>query len=54
MIQNAEEYVEHFVGEAQRRDIYRVSDMDLLEHEQYQIKWYNFCDEYFLGKESRG
>ena len=51
IIQDSEEYVEHFVEEAQNRNIYRVSDMELLDHKQYQQRWNDFCDDYFSCKE---
>lgn len=46
-------WVWDFVEEAQKRDIYKVSDMQLLEHEDYEEKWNRFCDRFFENKENK-
>lgn len=52
-LQNSHQYVYYFVEEAQKRKIFAIKDMKLLEHIRYQEKWYKFCDEYFVNTESR-
>ncbi len=36
-----------FVAEAQKRHIFTVHDMELVDHSTYEIKWNQFCDEFF-------
>lgn len=47
----SESYIYDFVKEAQKRKIYTPSDMILLNQNEYEEKWYAFCDEYFQNKE---
>lgn len=44
------EYVLKFVGEAKRRGVAYVKDMELLKHEEYEVKWNRFCDDFFANK----
>ena len=44
-------YIFDFVDEAVKRGINNISDMNLLTDEEYQVKWYGFCDEFFGGQE---
>lgn len=44
------DYVLEFVGEAVRRGVVRVKDMELLTHAEYEIKWNKFCDDFFAEK----
>jgi len=49
-----EEYDEtmfHFVDEAVRRQIYSVSDMEVVSGEEYECKWNRFCDDLFARLE---
>lgn len=39
-----------FVREAKRRGITSPLDLELLEHEEYDSKWNQYCDNYFSGK----
>lgn len=52
-LQNSQQYVNYFVEEAQKRRIFAIKDMKLLKHQQYQEKWYKFCDEYFSSNERK-
>lgn len=40
-----------FVDEARRRNIHTPYDLQLIPHEEYEIKWNKFCDDFFTGKE---
>ena len=40
-------WVEKFVNEAMKRGIKTPYDMQVLAHEEYDIKWNRFCDELF-------
>jgi len=42
-----DDYIFHFVSEAIKRKINNVSDMELICHEEYKLKWYKFCDDFF-------
>jgi len=44
-------YIFDFADEAMRRGINRVADMELLGEDEYKLKWHNYCDEFFAGKE---
>jgi len=39
-----------FVEEAQRRHIFSPYDLQVIPHEEYEIKWNRFCDDYFASK----
>lgn len=41
------DYIDGFVEEARKRGVYSPYDLKLLSHEEYQIKWNKFCDDYF-------
>lgn len=41
------DYLEYFVTEAQKRNIYTPYDLTELEHDEYEEKWNGFCDAYF-------
>lgn len=45
------DYISYFVEEARNRGIYKISDMQVLSHEEYTEKWHRFCDEYFSSRE---
>ena len=38
--------------EAKRRGIYRPQDLQLLEHEDYVIRWDRYCDSVFGREEA--
>lgn len=42
------DYLEYFVTEAQKRNIYTPYDLTELEHDEYEEKWNGFCDAYFV------
>lgn len=41
------DYIEEFVEEARNRKVYSPFDLKLLSHEEYNIKWNKFCDDFF-------
>ena len=43
----AEDYIRDFVLEAKRRNILTPYDLKLLTHEEYEKKWYTFCNDFF-------
>lgn len=47
VIVSAEDWVWDFVKEVNARNIYKVSDMALLPHAEYEIKWNQFCKDFF-------
>lgn len=47
VIVDEEDWVWDFVREANARNIYKVSDMTLLPHDEYEIKWNQFCRDFF-------
>lgn len=44
------DYIYGFVEEAIRRGIRSPSDLKLVDHAEYEVKWNQFCDNYF-GRE---
>ena len=50
VLDSAGNYIYDFVREAQRRGITSPLDLELLEHEEYDSKWNQYCDNYFSGK----
>ena len=47
VIVEKEEWVWQFVSEAQKRGIITPNDMALLSHDDYEVKWNQFCDNLF-------
>lgn len=45
------DYIYGFVEEAVRRNIQTPYDLQMVSHEEYEVKWNKFCDEYFAAKE---
>lgn len=39
-----------FADEAMKRGIYKVSDIVLLPHDEYEIRWNKFCDDFFKSE----
>ncbi|MCM1050125.1 MAG: hypothetical protein NC433_17055 [Clostridiales bacterium] len=50
-MEEEQEYILMFVKEAKSRGVLHVKDMELLSHEEYEIKWNKFCDDFF-GREN--
>ena len=46
-------YIYGFVEEAQRRQVFSPYDLQVIPHEEYEIKWNRFCDEYFSSQNSQ-
>lgn len=47
---DAGEYLPEFVREARDRGVFHVEDMEKLSPEEYEVKWNQFCDEFFGRK----
>lgn len=47
------EYLKLFADEAERRHIITVPDMTLMSHEEYDVKWNQFCEEFFKNLDER-
>lgn len=45
--ETSEEYIYGFVKEAIRRNIRSPYDLELVSHEEYELKWNQFCDDFF-------
>lgn len=45
------DYLEGFVEEARKINIYSPYDLKLVSHEEYKIKWNKFCDDFFKERE---
>lgn len=43
----ADEYIPNFVKEAQNRGVYSPYDLVTISHDEYEIKWNQFCDDFF-------
>lgn len=41
------DYLEYFVTEARKRNIFTPYDLTELEHDEYEEKWNGFCEKYF-------
>lgn len=46
-IEPANGYILGFVGEAQKRGVHTPYDLPVIPHEEYKVKWNQFCDAYF-------
>lgn len=44
------DYLDRFVEEARKRNIYSPYDLELVSHEEYKIKWNKFCDDFFRDR----
>ncbi len=40
-------YLLEFAREAQGRGVFHVEGMEMLSHEEYEVKWNQFCEDYF-------
>lgn len=47
------DYIYGFVEEAVRRNIRSPFDLELVSHEEYELKWNKFCDDYFKEREQK-
>lgn len=45
------DYIYGFVKEAQKRNIFTPYDLKMIPHQEYEIKWNQFCDDFFAEKE---
>lgn len=46
-----EDYLEKFVEEARKRNVFSPYDLKLISHEEYKIKWHKFCHDFFSEME---
>lgn len=47
----SDNYIYGFVEEAVRRGIHTPNDLQLVSHEEYEINWNQFCDDFFAKKD---
>ena len=47
VVETADDWIYKFVDEAQKRGIYTPKEMTLVSHDEYEIKWIRFCDDFF-------
>lgn len=47
VVETADDWIYKFVDEAQKRGIYTPKEMTLVSHDEYEIKWNRFCDDFF-------
>ena len=52
VVSETDDWIWTFVEEAKRRGIYRPQDLQLLEHEDYVIRWDRYCDSVFGREEA--
>lgn len=45
-------FILRFVEEARKRGIREATDMTLLPHEEYRIRWDQFCDDFFTNQQA--
>lgn len=43
----SDDYIDGFVEEARKRKVFTPFDLVKVKHEEYEVKWNQFCDEYF-------
>jgi len=43
-------YIFNFVEEAKKRNIFSVSQMELLDNEEYELRWNRYCDDFFASQ----
>ena len=46
------DYIYGFVEEASKRNVFTPYDLPMIPHEEYEIRWNKFCDDFFSGKEN--
>lgn len=49
--ESANDWIYAFSEEARKRNIHSPYDLSLIPHEEYEIKWNKFCDDFFAEKE---
>lgn len=47
----AGDYISYFVNQAINRKIFSAFDMEIVDENQYRIKWHKFCDDFFASVE---
>ena len=47
VVETSDDWVYKMVDEAQKRGIYTPKEMTLVSHDEYEIKWNRFCDDFF-------
>lgn len=45
----SDDWVYGFVEAAQQRKVFSPYDLPMISHEEYEIKWNKFCDDFFAG-----
>mgnify|MGYP004712523733 FL=1 len=47
IVETSDDWIYKIVDEAQKRGIYTPKEMTLVSHDEYEIKWNRFCDDFF-------
>lgn len=47
--ETSNDYIYGFVEESIKRGIYTPYDMEMVCHEEYEVKWNQFCDDFFAN-----
>lgn len=47
VVETSDDWIYKMVDEAQKRGIYTPKEMALVSHDEYEIKWNRFCDDFF-------
>lgn len=50
VLSETDDWVWKFVAEAKNRGVFTPTDMQLVSHEDYDVKWNQFCDEVFAAE----
>ncbi len=48
--EKSDDWVYRFVEEAKKRGVFSPADLTPLTHEEYEVKWNRFCDEFFASQ----
>lgn len=54
LVDDAGEYTKGFVAEAKQRGVFTPYDIELISQKEYEIKWNQFCDDYFARIKNEG
>lgn len=45
------DYLSDFAAEAQKRGVYTVQDMPVIDHADYQLRWNEWCERFFASRQ---
>lgn len=52
LVDDVGKYIPDFVEGARKRGIFTPCDIELVSQNEYEVKWYQFCDNYFASKQN--